>query len=163
MSRMKHFVYRLVCLGLLLAYFSASAFTTRDVGTIFSSLNNAFYSLNCTNGFIIQNGSTWTSWNIYNDDIMWAVIAFVRGGLATGRTNYYAIAKTNFDACYARSYDTNLGGGIYWPTGNFSKNAAVEGPAAIAAYFCSIRFTTTPIITTRARTFIFESTQFCST
>lgn len=180
MSRMKHFVCRFVCFGLLLAHFSASAFTTRDAGTIFSSFNNVFYSLNGTNGFfkntqtdgsdsyfwgqanmiecvidvyewrtnvasantitnllngfIIQNGSAWTSWNSYNDDIMWAVIAFVRGGQATGRTNYYAIAKANFDACYARAYDTNLGGGLYWSTGNFSKNAAVEGPAAIAAY-----------------------------
>ena len=89
---------------------------------------------NLLNGFIVNNGTAWTSWNIYNDDIMWAVIAFVRGGQNTGRTNYYSIAKANFDACYARAYDTNLGGGLYWSTGNFSKNSAVEGPAAIAAY-----------------------------
>ena len=179
MRQARHRIYSFVVLGLLLASFSATAFTTRDANTIFSSFNNAFFSLNGTNGFfkdtqtggnayfwgqanmiecvidayewrtnvasantitnllngfILQNGSTWTSWNIYNDDIMWAVIAFVRGGQVTGRTNYYSIAKANFDACYARAYDTNLGGGLYWSTGNFSKNAAVEGPAAIAAY-----------------------------
>ncbi len=180
MSRATFFVHRLIGCCLLLASFSAAAFTTRDANTIFSSFNNAFYSLNGTNGFfknsqtdgsdsyfwtqanmiecvidayewrtnaatanmitnslngfILQNGTAWTSWNIYNDDIMWANIAFLRGGMVTGKTNYYAIAKANFDACYARAYDTNLGGGLYWSTGNFSKNAAVEGPAAIAAY-----------------------------
>ncbi len=179
MRQTRHRICDFVCLGLLLSGFSTQAFTVRDANTIFSSFNNAFYSLNGTNGFfkdmqtggnayfwgqanmiecvidayewrtnvasantitnllngfLVANGNNWTSWNIYNDDIMWATIAFVRGGQATGRTNYYAVAKANFDACYARAYDTNLGGGLYWSTGNFSKNAAVEGPAAIAAY-----------------------------
>src|ERR1700743_696431 len=40
---------------------------------------------NLLNGFLSNNGSSWT-YNIYNDDIMWAVIAFARGGMDTGRT-----------------------------------------------------------------------------
>jgi hypothetical protein len=88
---------------------------------------------NLLNGFISNNGSSWT-WNGYNDDIMWATLAFLRGGIATGQTNYCIIAKTNFDACYARAWDLTLGGGLYWTTGNSNKNAAVNGPAAIAAY-----------------------------
>jgi predicted alpha-1,6-mannanase (GH76 family) len=90
---------------------------------------------NLLNGFLSNNGSAWTSWNGYNDDIMWAVIAFARGGQDTGKTNYCKIAKANFDACYARAWSTNLGGGLYWEyPNNASKNACVNGPAAIAAY-----------------------------
>jgi predicted alpha-1,6-mannanase (GH76 family) len=87
---------------------------------------------NLLNGFIQNNGSTWTG-DIYNDDIMWAVIAFARGGQDIGNTNYCNIAKVNFDACYARAWDSTLGGGLYWNTADASKNACVNGPAAIAA------------------------------
>jgi autotransporter-associated beta strand protein len=87
---------------------------------------------NLLNGFIKNNGSSW-SYNTYNDDIMWAAIAFARGGVDTGNFNYCSIAKANFDACYARAWDTNLGGGLYWDTGNWTKNACVNGPATIAA------------------------------
>ncbi|HEV2694710.1 MAG TPA: glycoside hydrolase family 76 protein, partial [Verrucomicrobiae bacterium] len=89
---------------------------------------------NLLNGFISYNGSGWT-YNDYNDDIMWAVMAFARGGVATGRTNYCDIAKANFDACYARAWSTNLGGGLYWRNSDKqSKNACVNGPGSIAAY-----------------------------
>ena len=84
------------------------------------------------NGFIKHNGALWTN-NIYNDDIMWATIAFARGGRVTGNTNYFRIAKNNFDACFARAWDARLGGGLYWATDNGSKNACVNGPGAIAA------------------------------
>ena len=88
---------------------------------------------NLLNGFLKNNGSSW-SYNIYNDDILWAVIAFARGGQATGRSNYCQIARSNFDTCYARAWDAKLGGGLYWRTDNASKNACVNGPGAIAAY-----------------------------
>ncbi|HXI71135.1 MAG TPA: glycoside hydrolase family 76 protein [Verrucomicrobiae bacterium] len=87
---------------------------------------------NLLNGFLSNNGSSWT-YNIYNDDIMWAIIAFARGGLDTGRTNYCNIAKANFDACYARAWDNTLGGGLWWTTDKNGKNACVNGPGAIAA------------------------------
>src|SRR5882724_9907310 len=88
---------------------------------------------NLLNGFIRNNGADW-SYNGYNDDDLWAVMAFARGGVVTGKTNYCAIAKSNFDMVYARGWDTNLGGGLYWlyPK-NSSKNACVNGPGAIAA------------------------------
>ena len=88
---------------------------------------------NLLNGFISNNGSTWTG-DGYNDDILWAVMAFARGGVDTGNTNYCNIARANFDAVYARAWDTRLGGGLYWlyPV-NASKNACVNGPGAIAA------------------------------
>jgi hypothetical protein len=89
---------------------------------------------NLLNGFVNNNGSTWT-YDGYNDDILWAVIAFARGGRDTGNTNYSGIAKANFDAVYARAWSTNLGGGLFWEyPENASKNACVNGPGAIAAY-----------------------------
>ncbi|HEY4416726.1 MAG TPA: glycoside hydrolase family 76 protein [Verrucomicrobiae bacterium] len=87
---------------------------------------------NLLNGFLSNNGSSWT-YNIYNDDIMWAIMAFARGGMDTSKTNYCNIAKANFDACYARAWDTTLGGGLWWTTDKTGKNACVNGPAAIAA------------------------------
>lgn len=89
---------------------------------------------NLLNGFISYNGTAWTSSDGYNDDVMWAVIAFARGGMDTGKTNYCNIARANFDACYARAWSTNLGGGLFWQyPNNASKNACVNGPGAIAA------------------------------
>jgi predicted alpha-1,6-mannanase (GH76 family) len=90
------------------------------------------------NGFLERNGSRWAR-NQYNDDIMWACMAFVRGYLDTGNATYRDIAKTNFDLCYARAWDTNgllvpPIGGMYWTTTNNTKNACVNFPGAIAAY-----------------------------
>jgi predicted alpha-1,6-mannanase (GH76 family) len=85
------------------------------------------------NGYINQNGSSWT-WNSFNDDIAWAVIASLRGYQKTGNTTFRNNGKSNFDAMYARAYDTALGGGLWWTTGKTSKNACINGPGAIAAY-----------------------------
>jgi predicted alpha-1,6-mannanase (GH76 family) len=83
--------------------------------------------------FISHQGSSWT-YNEYNDDISWAVIAFARGYQITGNTTFRNVAKSNWDAMYGRAWDTNFtGGGLWWRTDNQYKNAAVNGPAAIAA------------------------------
>jgi predicted alpha-1,6-mannanase (GH76 family) len=90
---------------------------------------------NLLNGFLSDNGSTWYANNGYNDDNMWAILAFARGGRDTGMTNYCNLAKADFDAVYARAWSTNLGGGLYWQyPENAGKNACVNGPGAIAAY-----------------------------
>ncbi|HZI30866.1 MAG TPA: glycoside hydrolase family 76 protein, partial [Candidatus Binatia bacterium] len=117
------------------AYFWGQAEMIECVIDAYEWTTNTTYKgmiTNLLNGFIKNNGSTWT-YNIYNDDIMWAVIAFARGGLETGNTNYCNIARANFDACYARAWDNTLGGGLYWTTGNYTKNACVNGPGSIAA------------------------------
>lgn len=85
------------------------------------------------NGFTNYNGTSW-SYDTYNDDCIWAVIAFVRAYTQTGNSTYLNIAKANFDMVYARAWDTTLGGGLWWTTAKGSKNACVNGPAAIAAY-----------------------------
>ena len=89
--------------------------------------------------FISHHTANWTSgsgFNEYNDDISWAVIAMARGYLITGNTTFRDVAKANWDAMYSRAWDTNFtGGGLWWRTDNQYKNAAVNGPAAIAACY----------------------------
>src|SRR6266404_155165 len=88
--------------------------------------------VNLLDGFEKNNGTNWSS-NIYNDDCMWACIAFARGYLDTGKTGFRDTARWNFDMVFTRSWDTALGGGLYWTTANHSKNACVNGPGGIAA------------------------------
>ncbi len=99
--------------------------------------SNAAYKTMITsllNGYRKTNGDTWEK-NIYNDDCMWASIAFSRGYLNTGNTQFRTVAKTNFDLVYARvSWNDQIGGGLWWTTKNNTKNACVNGPGAIAAY-----------------------------
>jgi Predicted glycosyl hydrolase len=84
-------------------------------------------------GFIAKHGSDW-AWNEYNDDIMWAVSAFVRAYHITGNQNYLTIARSNFDMCYARAWNTDGNGGMRWKQTGTSKNAIAQSTAAIAAY-----------------------------
>ncbi len=83
-------------------------------------------------GFEKNHGANWAS-NPYNDDSFWACIAFARGFQTCGNPRFRDIAQTNFDLVFARAWDTNLGGGLYWTTTNRSKNACVNGPGGIAA------------------------------
>ena len=87
---------------------------------------------NLFHGFNADHGTNWTR-NEYNDDIMWMVIACARAHLLTGNPEFREVARLNFDACYARAASPDLGGGLWWKTNNQSKNACVNGPAAIAA------------------------------
>jgi predicted alpha-1,6-mannanase (GH76 family) len=87
---------------------------------------------NLLRGFIKQHGTNWSD-NIYNDDCMWATIAFARGSQVTGNARFKEIARWNFDMVIGRAWDNSLGGGLYWTTDNRSKNACVNGPAGIAA------------------------------
>ena len=84
-------------------------------------------------GFLAEHGTTWKN-NPFNDDIMWTVIACTRAYLLTGNHEFLAVARTNFDFCYARAASTNLGGGLWWKMGVRSKNACVNGPGSIAAF-----------------------------
>ncbi|HXA45674.1 MAG TPA: glycoside hydrolase family 76 protein [Candidatus Angelobacter sp.] len=122
------------------AYFWGQAETIECVIDAYEWSSNATAQVmitNLLNGFIhnntgFLNNGVWTG-DSYNDDIMWAVIAFARGGMDTGMTNYCNIAKANFDAVYSRAWDSNFGGGLWWTTSKGYKNAAVNGPGSIAA------------------------------
>jgi predicted alpha-1,6-mannanase (GH76 family) len=87
---------------------------------------------NLFHGFIADYSEDWSK-NEYNDDIMWMVIACARGYLLSGNPEFRNAARFNFDACFARAWSSDLGGGLWWKTDNKSKNACVNGPAAIAA------------------------------
>jgi len=87
---------------------------------------------NLFRGFTSEHSQDWSK-NEYNDDIMWMVIACARGYLLTGNVSFRDVARSNFDACFARAWSSDLDGGLWWKTDNKSKNACVNGPAAIAA------------------------------
>lgn len=84
--------------------------------------------------FTMSYQKNW-AYNDYNDDIMWACIAFCRITLLTGDKSYYEVAKTNFATVWERGYDDELGGGLYWKMKEpvMSKNSCVNCPGAIAA------------------------------
>ena len=104
-------------------------------GVIDASERNSTYNSmvsSLLNGFASQRGTSWSG-NSFNDDIMWACIANLRGYQRTGNTTYRSRAKSNFDMCYARAWDTSAGG-LWWTTSKTSKNSCVMGPGSIAAY-----------------------------
>ena len=84
------------------------------------------------NGFSKAHGTDW-SWNIYNDDICWAAIAYTRGYQATGNAAFRTIAKNNFDRMFARAWNPARGT-LYWTTRNTSYNSCIECPAGIASF-----------------------------
>jgi predicted alpha-1,6-mannanase (GH76 family) len=88
------------------------------------------------NGFTNHHSTDWSK-NKFNDDLMWMIIACARGYLATSNNEFRVLAKKHFDAVYRRAWDLTLGGGLFWKTDNASKNACVNGPAAIAACLLS--------------------------
>ncbi len=83
-------------------------------------------------GFVDDHGTEWSG-NIYNDDIMWMVLATVRAYQASGKQEYLDQAKYHFDLVWDRAWDEQLGGGLYWRTDNKTKNSCINGPAVIAA------------------------------
>jgi len=98
-----------------------------------ASFSNAVSTL--CNGFASVNGTDWT-YDEYNDDMTWAVIAFARGYLVTGNMTFLSEAESNFNAMYSRGWDTNFtGGGLWWSTAKGGKNACINGPAAVAACY----------------------------
>src|SRR3569833_2871243 len=103
------------------------------------------------NGFDAQYGTDWTG-NAFNDDIMWACIAHLRAYFVTGSPNtaWAVTAANNFNWVYNGGHggkavaqvDGTFGGGMWWTndhsTATGTKNACVNGPAAIAGYYLSV-------------------------
>jgi len=83
-------------------------------------------------GFLADHGTDWSK-NLYNDDLMWMVMACTRANLLCGNAEFLKVAKANFDLCHARAASPDLGGGLWWKVDVHSKNACINGPAAIAA------------------------------
>lgn len=100
-------------------------------------------------GFIGVHGELWDD-NIYNDDIAWGVIAYVRGYQQLGNPNFLTIAKKNFDMMYARAWNPKVGA-LWWTTDNNSFNSCIECPAGIAAFLLGEALND-PSYTEKART-----------
>lgn len=71
------------------------------------------------------------NWNDYNDDLLWAGLAFVRGYKITGNRTYLTQAQYAFNRTYDRGWDTALGGGVWWSVDKQEKSALSNSPAAI--------------------------------
>ncbi len=84
-------------------------------------------------GFLAKNGTDWSGIT-YNDDLMWASIAFNRAYQLTGNVNYRTYAKTGFDLAYSRGWDTAGGGGFFQNTAKNSKPSITDGSGCIAAF-----------------------------
>ncbi len=82
-------------------------------------------------GFLSRYTAGWSG-NPYNDDMLWACIAFARAQTDTGKARFGQIGARNFDTVWKRGWDSVLGGGLWWNTDRKSKNACVNGPGAIA-------------------------------
>ncbi|SEU38249.1 glycoside hydrolase family 76 protein [Stigmatella erecta] len=82
---------------------------------------------------VISKTTDFASWNEYNDDIMWAVIALTRGYEITGHRPFLDQAQWQFNKVWDRAWDNQLGGGFWWRADKQTKNACVAGPATIAA------------------------------
>ncbi len=123
-----------------------SSGTQNIVSALLNGLNN-----------VVSGTTDFASWNKYNDDVMWAVIALARGYEITGNTTFLTQAEIQFNAVWSRGWDSSLGGGLWWTTDRQQKNACVNGPAAIAA----IR--RTPATDRRPTSFIIGSAQPSST
>jgi hypothetical protein len=145
---------------ILAGSFSASAFTAADVTTCYNAWWNTFsgnsigFWQGCEeielvddygnvgnintmcNKFTSACGTSWSG-QAGNDDVMWAVIGFVRAYTVTGNTTYRTIAKNAFDMVYARAWDTKAGG-MYWRTDSNYKSSCINFPSAIAAHLLSV-------------------------
>ena len=81
-------------------------------------------------------GYKWYGYN-YNDDVMWMIIAAVRGYRLTGKQVYLDDARRNFDLIWKRAY---LGyvGMLRWAEQEGDRNgtnSCINGPAEVAACY----------------------------
>lgn len=78
--------------------------------------------------------SDWT-WNEYNDDLLWAGLAFIRGYLITGEERFLKQAVWTWDFLYTRGWDDALGGGIWWSIEKKEKSGLSNNPAICMASY----------------------------
>lgn len=92
---------------------------------------------------VVSGTTDFASWNEYNDDVMWAVIALARGYEITGNRPFLDQAMWQFNSVWSRAWDTTLGGGLWWRGDKQTKNACVNGPGVIAALILARNTTNT--------------------
>jgi hypothetical protein len=83
----------------------------------------------------LANETSDLSWDSWNDDVQWAIIALARGYFITGNTAFLDAAKSNFDMVWHRGWDDTYGGGIWENMDNVpdgGKGCLSNFPMAIA-------------------------------
>ena len=78
--------------------------------------------------------SDWT-WNDYNDDLLWAGLAFIRGYLITGNEFFLKQAKWDWDLLYTRGWSEEFKGGIWWSVKKEEKSGLSNNPAIVMACY----------------------------
>ena len=76
----------------------------------------------------------WT-WNEYNDDLLWAGLAFIRGYQITGEKRFLEQAEWDWNFLYTRGFSDELGGGIWWDVRKESKSSLSNHPAISMACY----------------------------
>jgi len=81
----------------------------------------------------------WT-WNEYNDDLLWAVLAYLRGYEYTGDVKFLDVAKYGFNLTYYHTGKGNWGwdnvkGGIWWRKAMDMKSPLSNSPAVLSACY----------------------------
>ena len=85
--------------------------------------------------FVQRNGNEW-SYNSFNDDVTWMVLACIRAYKYFGDSEYLTVARRNFDMMYERALQPY--GTLIWDQnqGNpLSTNSCINCPATIAACY----------------------------
>lgn len=78
--------------------------------------------------------SDWT-WNEYNDDLLWAGLAYIRGYLITGEQRFLDQAEWAWNFLYNRGWDEQLEGGIWWSIKKEEKSGLSNNPAICMACY----------------------------
>ncbi|WP_372515872.1 RICIN domain-containing protein [Streptantibioticus silvisoli] len=80
------------------------------------------------NTFLTDDGTTWTSWDGWNDDIAWMITATISGYQDTGDANWLNVATDQWNQTYNRGWTGDGGGGIWENDTDYSKCALSNDP-----------------------------------
>jgi predicted alpha-1,6-mannanase (GH76 family) len=83
---------------------------------------------NLVTTFLADDGTTWTSWDGWNDDIGWMTNATLRGYQITGNSSWLNVAETQWNDAYNRGWTADGGGGIWENDTDYSKCALSNDP-----------------------------------
>lgn len=78
--------------------------------------------------FLDKEGTNWTSWDGWNDDIAWMITATLDGYKATGNTSWLNTAADQWNSTYNRGWTGDGGGGIWENDTDYSKCALSNDP-----------------------------------
>jgi len=83
---------------------------------------------NLVTTFLNDDGTDWTSYDTWDDDIGWMTNATLRGYQITGNTAWLNVAETQWNDAYNRGWSSNGGGGIWENLTDYSKCALSNDP-----------------------------------